>query len=322
MYNLEINYSFEDQYINRRLDIFLAEKTGLSRSQIRLNIKEKRISVNNKIAEKAGLPLKQNDIISGFLCLLPEKDEDILPEDIEIDIIYEDKDLIVLNKPADLIVHPTDYLKEGTLVNALLYKYAKELSDLDESRPGIIHRLDKDTTGLMLVAKNNIAHAHLSKQLAQRTLKRTYWAVVDGLLSANEGSICASIGRNPRDRKKMAVLPENYVKSRYALTEWELLEEFQKHSLVKINLQTGRTHQIRVHFSYIKHPVLGDPTYGNKHSRNILINRQCLHAKEIRFIHPTKEKEMHFECELPDDFKEVLKVLGSNFIQKPISEVS
>jgi 23S rRNA pseudouridine1911/1915/1917 synthase len=303
--NFELTYLADT---NKRLDIFLAEEFQQSRSQILKSIKQKLVLVNNKIISKAGHILEKGYLVSGSIQLQFLPEEPIKPEAI-------DKDLIVINKAAGLVVHPAGYLREGTLVNALLHKYQQnELSDLNSTdgfRPGIVHRLDKDTSGLMLVAKNNNAHQALAKQLANRSLKRVYWAVVWGCFKEETGFVEAPIGRHPRDRKKMAVLHEaSRHKSRSAKTHWKLLEEFQtskpKASLLELKLETGRTHQIRVHLEHIGHPVLGDQAYGGKLSQTHLINRQALHAKQIQFIHPTSQKSMAFQSELPSDIEFLL----------------
>ena len=250
-------------------------------------------------------------------------------QDIKLNIIFEDNNIIIINKQANLSVHPSNSEPENTLVNALVYYYKNNLSDYtgDLNRPGIIHRLDKNTTGLIIIAKNNYAHKKLASQLADRSLSRVYFALVHGKLKESNGIISANIGRNPKDRKKMAVLDENITnkKSRQAITEWEKLEEFKNSSLVKIKLHTGRTHQIRVHFSYINHPLVGDPVYGNPKldkflfnsnniSKNNFIYRQCLHAGEIKFIHPETDELMSFSCDLAEDFQNLLNNLKINNI--------
>lgn len=298
-----------------RLDRFLAEKTGLTRSQIQLNIEASKIFVNEKLPKKTGLLLEVGDTITGNISLLPDtENQEIKAEEIPLEIIFEDEHLIVINKQKNLTVHPTSSSREGTLVNALLHRYRNNLSDFDRERPGIVHRLDKDTTGLMLVAKTNEAHLRLSEALAKREIKRIYWAIVSGSFKEEHGTIIGNIGRSPSDRKKMAVLPEEKKNSRRAVTHWKLMKELNKtsnkFSLLEIILETGRTHQIRVHFSHIGHYLLGDKLYCAKNNKTNLIDRQCLHAKELKFLHPVTKEQMHFSSELPDDFKIALEKLS------------
>ena len=296
-----------------RLDNFLAAQTGLSRYFVQINIKSGSITINGEIITKTGQELKDKDCINGFLAV-PESE--LKPENIPLTIVYEDEHLAVINKSAGLIVHPTAYLREGTLVNALLYKYQSEgLSSSNQGeRPGIVHRLDKDTSGLMVVAKNNKAHQHLAGQLQERTLKRIYWAIAIGNFKESSGTITADIGRNLIERKKMAVIVNNSSKARYARTFWEIIEQFSKAALLKISLDTGRTHQIRVHFEYIHHPLLGDPVYGGKRTQSNWIKRQALHAKEISFIHPISQKVLSFACDLPADFEFALNKLKTSTV--------
>lgn len=291
-----------------RLDNFLTQKTGFSRSFVQRNIKDGFVLVNSRIITKTGYEIKPQDHVYGFLAV-PESE--LKPENIPLSIIYEDENLAVINKSAGLIVHPTSYLREGTLVNALLYKYQNQgLSCSNQSeRPGIVHRLDKDTSGLMVIAKNNKAHQHLAQQLKDRTLKRIYWAIAIGNFSEATGIIEAPIGRHLIYRKKMSIILNNSSKARYARTFWEVLKIFNKATLLKISLDTGRTHQIRVHFEHINHPLLGDPLYGGKRTQSNWIKRQALHAKEISFIHPVSQKLLNFVCDLPTDFEFALNKL-------------
>jgi len=243
---------------------------------------------------------------------------DAEPEDIPLDIIFEDASLLIVNKPAGMVTHPAYNNYSGTLVNALLH-HCNHLSTLNtEMRPGIVHRLDKDTTGLMVVAKNDVVHAFLAKQFAKRTIDREYWAIVWGRFKSTKGTIEANLGRSKRDRKKVAVTEDG----KSAITEYEVLKEFDFLSLVRLHLKTGRTHQIRVHLAHINHPVFGDPTYGGRsntwnglegkkaHSAaNLLkrIPRQALHAKTIGFIHPATKEFVKFDSELPADMKAILE---------------
>ncbi len=307
---MQINCTYNESD-SKRLDLFLAELSNQTRSLIQRSLEKELIYINEKIITKNGYMLQNGDQVKGQIELKPALDSDIEPENIPLDIIYEDEYLIVINKQANLTVHPTNDIRNNTLVNALLYRYqVNNLSDLNSKempRPGIVHRLDKNTSGLILIAKTNEAHFGLAQQLSTRSLKRIYWAICVGKLKDWSGKIEAPLGRHPKDRKKMAVILDNTKKARFALTHWEIIENFTKHSLVKVNLSTGRTHQIRVHFEYINYPLLGDPVYGGKRSETHLIKRQCLHAKEIQFIHPINQEIMHFETDLPLDFSDVLK---------------
>jgi 23S rRNA pseudouridine1911/1915/1917 synthase len=319
---VEINLVFSStpERLTERLDVFLSQETNQTRSLVQRSIRKGLIQVNSKIITKTGFLLESDFLIGGILELVPISSGQLKPEEIPIEIVYEDEHLLVINKSAGLIVHPTQSLREGTLVNALLFRYQSGLSGIannDGFRPGIVHRLDKDTSGLMIIAKTNEAHLSLSKQLADRSLKRVYYALALGRLQENTGTIEAPIGRHPSDRKKMAVIQLDKGRARFAKTHWEILEEYepspslkgQSSSLVKVSLDTGRTHQIRVHFEFINHPLAGDPIYGGKRTETKLIHRQCLHAKEIRFIHPISDQGMYFQSELPEDFKRVLKSL-------------
>lgn len=310
MHEIIIEVKFEDSS-GKRLDVFLCEYTGQTRSLIQQSIRKGLLTINKTVTVKTGYNLEKNDLIEGKLELRPPMNEPIKAENIPLKIVFEDEHLLVINKDAGLIVHPAGNLREGTLVNALLGKYAlSNLNDESGFRPGIIHRLDKDTSGLMLVAKTNQAHLSLSKQLADRSLKRTYWALAVGTFKEESGSINAPIGRHPLERKKMAVIQDLRRKSRHAKTHWEVLEQYEKAALLKVNLETGRTHQIRVHLDYIHHPILGDPLYGGKKSKTHLISRQCLHAKEIQFVHPIRDELLSFTSELPADFLQVLKAFN------------
>ncbi|MDJ0625604.1 MAG: RluA family pseudouridine synthase [Candidatus Caenarcaniphilales bacterium] len=299
---IRFEYSGEEPI---RLDVFLSEQLKESRSLIQKSIKKGLIFVNSKTAKKAGEIIENGSLIEGIVELSPKSGEEIKPENIPIEVVFEDEHLIVINKPAGLIVHPTTFLREGTLVNALLYRYQK-LSDVnneDGFRPGIVHRLDKDTSGLMIIAKSNYAHKELSKQLAQRTLKRIYWAIAIGNFEEDEGFIEAPIGRHPKDRKRMAVVQDPSKTSRYARTHWKVLERYKNTTLLEVSLDTGRTHQIRVHFEYINHPLLGDPVYGGRRTKTSLISHQALHAKKISFIHPVSGEQNNYEIPLSKDIE-------------------
>ncbi len=284
-----------------RLDTFLTEAMDISRSYIQKLLKEGRITVNGETV-KANYKVKEGDAI---LCEIPDPVTlDAVAQDIPLDIVYEDDDLFVINKRAGMSVHPAPGSERDTLVNALLY-LGKELSGINGViRPGIVHRIDKDTTGLLLVAKNDQAHQFLAEEIKNHRAERTYYAIVKGNFGEKEGTIRAPIGRNPKDRKKMAVVKDG----KEAITHFTVLERFLKYTYLKIQLETGRTHQIRVHLSYIHHPILGDPLYGNGNDPYHL-NRQALHAGEIAFTHPKTGEKMHFEAPLPQDFAEILTKL-------------
>ena len=239
--------------------------------------------------------------------IMPEAaDCELRPQDIPIDVVYEDDDLLVVNKARGMVVHPAPGHPDGTLVNALMFRCGDSLSGIGgEKRPGIVHRIDKDTSGLLIVAKNDFAHLALSAQLADRSLSRVYEAVVRGGMREDSGTVNAPIGRHPTDRKKMAVTQKN---SRSAVTHWRVLERFAAYTLVECRLETGRTHQIRVHMAYRGHPILGDMVYGHK-KPELGQSSQCLHAKELRFVHPRTGEPVTVSCGLPDYFTALLEKL-------------
>ena len=288
---------------NLRLDKALAIMLeGVSRSKIQSYLDSGFILVNSK-EEKASYKVHENDLIE--IKDLPSEKFDLNPEEMPLDIVYEDDDVIVINKPKGLVVHPGAGNKEHTLANALKF-YSDNLSTLNgEFRPGIVHRIDKDTAGLLIVAKNDYAHAFLSEQLSNHTLARKYYALVLGIISENEGRIIAPIGRDKQYRQKMAV---DLMHGKEAETYFKVIERFKESTLVECSLKTGRTHQIRVHMNYIGHPVIGDPIYG-KGNRVIYDDGQLLFAHEIHFIHPKTKKEMTFSVDLPKYFKEILEQL-------------
>ncbi len=290
-----------------RLDQYLAAADlGLSRSYVQKLIKDLCVKVNDN-PSKASIRLRDGDRI--LLHIPAPSVLEAKPEKIPLNIVYEDKDLIVIDKPAGLVVHPAAGCPSGTLVNALLY-HCKNLASIGGVlRPGIVHRLDKDTSGLLVVAKNDMAHASLSKQIKGREVERKYVALVHGELKNDEGVIEARVGRHPVHRKKMAVLREGEGRAREAVTYYKGLKWFKDYTLLELKLKTGRTHQIRVHLAYIGHPVVGDVAYGR--ARNEFgVKRQLLHAKKLGFIHPRTGKHMEFSSEMPEDFKKVLKRLG------------
>lgn len=284
-----------------RLDSFLAQNTEFSRSKITKLIKEGQILVNGSKV-KAGYALRENDeIVIDYV----EEEMRAEPENLNLDIVYEDEDVIVVNKPNGMVVHPAIGNPNGTLVNGLMY-HSKNLSTINgEFRPGIVHRIDADTTGLLMVAKNDNAHMKLAKQLEEKTAHRIYYAIVEGVINNETGTIDAPIGRDNRDRKKMAVCEEN---SKHAVTHFRVIERYKRATLIELKLETGRTHQIRVHMKYIGHPVVNDPVYGN---RKMIFDEsgQCLHAKELGFVHPVTNEFMKFDSDLPECFVNIMEML-------------
>lgn len=286
-----------------RIDKWVSEREcGISRSMLQKLISEQKITVNGKSAAKSYL-VKAGDFIEIDV---PEPVElDVVPENIPVEIVYQDEHLLVVNKPKGMVVHPAAGNYSGTLVNALLYHCKGQLSSINGViRPGIVHRIDKNTSGLLIVAKTDKAHIGLAEQIKAHTFTREYQAVVCGRLKNSTGIIEAPIGRHPVDRKKMCVTEKN---SKEAKTEYTVMEEFNNYSHVKLKLFTGRTHQIRVHMAYIGHPVFGDDVYG-KPSK--YCEGQCLHAKKIGFVHPIDGKYYEFDSDLPDYFKFVLNKLS------------
>ena len=285
---------------NTRLDHYLANNTEFSRSKITNLIKEGKILVNGKNV-KTGYLIKENDIIE---INYEEEELKAEPEKMDLDIVYEDNDVIVVNKANKVVVHPACGNKSGTLVNGLLY-HSKNLSSINgEFRPGIVHRIDADTTGLLMIAKNDKAHKILADQLKEKTTHRVYYALVWGVINNETGNVDAPIGRDPKDRKKMAVSPDN---SKEAITHFRVIERYKNATLIELKLGTGRTHQIRVHMKYIGHPVVNDPVYSNKPLFDD--SGQCLHAKELGFIHPTTNEFMKFDSELPECFIKIQNLL-------------
>ena len=289
-----------------RIDALLARSVeGLTRSAAQRLLEQGAVT-------KDGVSVKKNYKTTAgevFEVLLPEAEEvDLVPQDIPLDVVYEDDDLIVVNKPRGLVVHPAPGHPDGTLVNALLHHCGDSLSGVGgEKRPGIVHRIDKDTSGLIIAAKNDFAHLALSAQLSDHTLARTYEAVVHGTFRDDSGTVDAPIGRHPTDRKRMAVTQKN---SRAAVTHWEVLARYAGYTHIRCRLETGRTHQIRVHMAHIGHPLLGDLVYGHKKPEKGL-EGQCLHARELRFVHPRTGETMELTCDLPEYFTEVLRKLGN-----------
>ena len=281
-----------------RIDNYLANETELSRTKISKMIKEKKILVNDKEI-KSSYILKENDVIKMEEFI--EEELDLEPENMNLNIVYEDDEVIVVNKENGIVVHPAVGNTKHTLVNGLLY-HSKSLSDINgEFRPGIVHRIDAYTTGLLMVAKNNYAHEFLSKQLEEKTTTRKYIALVWGVINTDTGTIDAPIGRDINDRKKMTVTDIN---AKDAITHFKVIERYSNTTLIELQLETGRTHQIRVHMNYIGYPVVNDPVYGRR--KIIDSTGQCLHAKTLGFIHPKTNKYMEFDSELPDCFLNIL----------------
>ena len=288
-----------------RIDALLARAfPALSRSLIQKCMEAGAVTVNGKAVKKNARGAEGDEIVFAF----PETEAlPVEAQDIPIDIVYEDGDLAVINKARGMVVHPAPGHPDGTLVNALLFHCGDSLSGIGGvQRPGIVHRIDKDTSGLLVVAKNDFAHQGLSAQLSDHSLCREYEAVVNGVLREESGTVDRPIGRHPVDRKRMAVTEKN---SKRAVTHWELLESYRGYARVLCRLETGRTHQIRVHMASIGHPLLGDGLYGAKCPDKGL-EGQCLHARRLRLVHPRTGEEMQFEAPLPDYFREVLARLG------------
>ena len=303
-----------------RIDVFLQSSIEHStRSKVQKLIKAGYVLVNGK-ETKANYKVVPGDVIDVTIPISP-RPENNEPEDIPLDIIYEDEYLIVVNKPAGMVVHPAFGNYTGTLVNAILH-HTKKLSNVNEpGRPGIVHRIDKETSGLLLIAKDDWTHAQLAKQFARHTTEREYWAICWGLFKEPKGEIISNITRSKKDRK---VFTTSDSEGKTAHTNYEVLQEFEFASLLKLNLKTGRTHQIRVHLSSINHPIFGDPTYGGRkivygsalpkmknRVDNLLkiMTRQALHAKTLGFVHPHTKEKVLFDSELPEDFKELMKLL-------------
>ena len=294
-------FGAEQEDVGTRIDVFLADAMeNLSRSGVQKLIEEGHITLNGG-RTKANYKLRERDIIDVEV---PEvKEVEILPEDIPLDILYEDADVIVVNKPQGMVVHPAPGHTSGTLVNALLWHCKGSLSGIGgEIRPGIVHRIDRDTSGLIIAAKNDYAHQFLSAQLADHTLARTYECIVVGNLREDSGTVDAPIARDSRDRKRMAVVPGG----RRAVTHWEVIARYPGYTHVRCRLETGRTHQIRVHMAYLGHPILGDTVYGAKKAVPGLTG-QCLHAVGLQFIHPRTKELVSLTCPLPDEFTAMLR---------------
>lgn len=316
----KFRYEITDGKKKERIDVFLANSIEHStRSRVQKLIKAELVKVNGEIV-KPNYKTVPGDIIEVTIPVHP-RPEDTEPENIPLNIVYEDEYIIVVNKPPGMVAHPSLGNYQGTLVNALLH-YTKNLSELNEpGRAGIVHRLDKDTSGLLTVAKDEWTHAQLAKQFADRTITREYWAVCWGLFKEKSGEVIGNITRSKKDRKVFTV---DDTEGKHAHTLYEVIEEFEFASLVKLHLKTGRTHQIRVHMFHINHPIFGDPTYGGRkivYGSNLpkiksrvdnllkVIDRQALHAKTLEFLHPHTKKKVYLESELPEDMQNLIAKL-------------
>lgn len=287
---------------SRRLDTFLSENSGLTRNHVQKLIAQGNVTVDGKVVTKPSTPVKTDSMVEASLP--PEIPLDVVAQDIPLNIVYEDSDLAVINKPQGMTVHPANNVYEGTLVNALLY-HIKDLSGINGVlRPGIVHRLDKDTSGLLVIAKNDRAHVELQRQIQQKECRRIYVALLEGVLKSDNGFVDKPIGRSHTDRKKMDIVPDG----RSALTYYTVLERFANYTLAQFELKTGRTHQIRVHAKFLGHPVVGDKTYGYAKCR-FNLDGQLLHAQTLTFTHPTTGQEMSFSAPIPTYFEKVLTTL-------------
>ena len=294
----------DESNVSKRLDAFVSEKCEqISRSLAQKLIADNNIKVNSSDS-KPSYKVKLNDVIEIDEDGLKSSSDGIIPEDIKIDVLYEDDDILVVNKPKNMVVHPGSGVNSGTLVNAIVGKYALS-DDTEDYRPGIIHRLDKDTTGALVIAKTNYAHEKIAEQIKNRTTKKIYLALVKGIIKEDNGVIDMPIGRSLKDRKKMAVVKGG----REAHTEFKVLERYKEgYTLVEVTLKTGRTHQIRVHMAQIGYPVVGDSTYSS--GKNPFgVTSQMLHSHILGFVHPTKGEYMEFEAPIPEYFQEVINQL-------------
>ena len=298
--------------IGQRIDTVVAEREKISRSAAARLVESKMVLVNSSDVAK-NYKIRATDIIEVFH---PDVEEcEVIPQDIPLNIVYEDEDIIVVNKESGMVVHPAAGNPDGTLVNALLYHCGDSLSGVGGvARPGIVHRIDKDTSGLLVVAKNDFSHVALSDELKDHSIFRIYHAIVVGNLRELSGTVNEPIGRHPVDRKKMAVIKNDAYTSREAITHYRVLKRFNGFDYVECRLETGRTHQIRVHMAYLGHPLLGDEVYGGNKTRfqtlhKSCIDGQCLHAKELHLTHPRRDERMTFTSDLPENFERVLELL-------------
>ena len=305
---------FGESHIGQRIDRVLADIIpDMSRERIKALIKDGMLDIDGMTA--SGASSKVQKTAHFRLTLPPPEPSELLPQDIPLDIVYEDDHLLVLNKPAGMVVHPAAGHADGTLVNALLHHCKGQLSGIGGvARPGIVHRIDKDTSGLLVTAKSDVAHVGLAKQFADHSIERKYFAIVQGHPRPAKGTVTGNIGRSRQDRKKMAIVEDD--RGKHAVTHYETIEKLRDAALVQCQLETGRTHQVRVHMASLGHSLLGDPVYSRTHKahRNLLKSRnfarQALHATTLGFIHPVFVEKMVFSAEIPDDMKELLNVLG------------
>ena len=304
-------YTVQSDFAGQRVDLFISSVTDGSRSSSQKMIEDGFVFANNKKISK-NYKLKDGDKIKVFIS--PPKECKVKPENIPLDIIYEDSDIIIVNKPQGMVVHPAPGHDSGTLVSALLYHCGSSLSGINGVlRPGIVHRIDRDTSGLICIAKNDASHISLAEQLKDHTMHRVYKTITIGSLSEDSGTINAPIGRHRSDRKKMAVVSSG----KSAVTNYHVICRPPSYTYARVQLETGRTHQIRVYMAYIGHPVLGDHIYGGgstlleKHHPSLFAG-QCLHAAELELIHPSSGKIMHFSAELPHNFSEILSLIGAS----------
>ena len=299
-------FTVTDEYDGMRIDKLISELIdSLSRTYIKKLIDDKKVSCNGKVV-KASFHVSENDEI--VMEIPPVEIPQILPQDIPLDIIYEDDDVVVVNKPKDMVVHPAAGHYKDTLVNAIMYHCKDNLSGINGvMRPGIVHRIDKDTTGSVIICKNDNAHQSIAEQLKEHSINRVYHAICYGIIKEDEGDVTAPIGRSTTDRKKMAVVPGG----KYASTHYRVLKRFEEggFTYIECKLQTGRTHQIRVHMSHIGHPLLGDEVYAPGRHSKFKTNGQCLHAKTLGFIHPVNGQYIETDAPLPEYFNHLLNVL-------------
>lgn len=298
----EFDFIIEAQEAGQRLDRYLSKNIEeYSRSAIQTIIREGNVTINDRIG-KSNYRLKQGDKIS--VSVSPLSKPQLIPENIHLDIIYQDDDIAVINKPQGMVVHPAAGNYSGTLVNALLYHFDSLSTINSEFRPGIVHRIDKDTSGLLVIAKNNFSHLSLAKQIQNREVVRVYHAITEDNWKEDEGTISAPIGRSLADRKKMAVIEDG----RQAVTHYRVLERFGSHTYMELKLETGRTHQIRVHLSHLKRPIIGDPVYGRR-KQMFNLKGQALHALKLTLTHPRNNEIMTFHAPLPEYFEKLLELL-------------
>ncbi len=293
----------------QRIDVFLSIKTGITRSQIQKAIDRGDVSVNGKITENK-YKLRPSDVI--LINIVEKKTEGLIPQNIPIEILFKDEHIIVVNKPAGMVVYPAAGHEDGTLMNAITYHCGKIFAPGAPLRPGVVHRLDKDTSGVMVIALDDISYYNLVEQFRERTINRKYIAIVHGIMNEDSGEIIKKIGRSESDRKKMST---NVKRGKEALTKWKVIKRLSCATMIEAKLGTGRTHQIRVHFASIGHPVLGDKIYGKKSEiqlkagKKMFFPRQMLHAGMLGFIHPFTGEYMEFKSPLPDDMKKIIKEL-------------